>query len=359
MFQTELENTNIEFMTPTKIPVELKLEIPNNSSDLVIGTRNEIRDILHGRDTNRLLLIVGPCSIHDIEAALEYAKRLAQLKTKLEDDTVVVMRTYFEKPRTTVGWKGLMYQPNLDGKGDISNEGLTLSRQVLADVNFRGLPCSVEFLDTFTPQYIADFISWGAVGARTVESQLHRQLASGLSMTVGFKNSTEGNITVAVDAMQSTAGPHTFPSTDEYARPVIVGTKGNPDTHVILRGGNKGPNYDGGSVAETLRLIDERNLLGPTSRPVMIDASHGNSEKDYRRQPSVIRHVLEQIQNGQKRIMGFMIESNINEGQQKLVPGEALKYGVSITDGCIGWEETEKLLTECARSVRPRIHAVA
>ncbi len=352
-FTPNIENTNISSIEPLKPPIELKREIVNRSASLIANTRQEIRDVLHGKDTKRLVMIVGPCSIHDPGSAIEYGERLFGLKDRLADELVIVMRTYFEKPRTTVGWTGLVYDPHLDGSSD-AGTGLAVSRKLLADINGAGLPCAVEFLDPNTPQYFADLVSWGAIGARTTESQVHRQLVSGLSMPVGFKNSTEGDMKVAVDAMVTATSPHTFFGIDVNGQAAVVKTNGNPDTHIVLRGGNKGTNYDEASMAEAVSLIQERNLLAESSRPVMIDCSHGNSAKDHRKQSLVVKSVLP----GGNHTMGFMIESNIFEGRQNWVAGRQLQPGISITDACIGWEETERLLFECARMVQPRRYAV-
>ncbi len=348
-----IENAHIISVKPIEPPTKLKADIPNDSNDLIAKTRQEIRDILHGRDTNRLLVVVGPCSIHDPEAAIEYAQRLNSLRSRLENEMVIVMRTYFEKPRTTVGWTGMVQNPDLDGSSNAST-GLLISRQLLSDVNRSGLPCATEFLDPITPQYLADLVSWAAIGARTVESQIHRQLASGLSMPVGFKNSTEGNIIVAVDAMVAAANTHTFLGMDANGQAAIVETTGNPDAHIVLRGGRQGTNYDQASMDYTVSLIKDRNLLTETCRPVMIDCSHGNSAKDYRRQSHVIENVLAQVQPGRHHILGFMLESNLREGRQDWVKGKQLEYGVSITDACIGWEETEHLLLDCALMIQPK-----
>ncbi len=354
-----IENTHVVSIEAITPPGQLKQEIPNRSTGLIATTRDEIRDILHGRDTKRLLMVVGPCSIHDPQAAIGYAEKLRGVRNQITDEVLVVMRTYFEKPRTTVGWKGLAYNPLLGETSDTGSTGLVVSRQLLADVNNLGLPCAVEFLEPFTPQYFADLVSWGAIGARTVESQVHRQLASGLSMPIGFKNSTEGDNKVAIDAMITAASAHTFYGIDAYGQAAVVKTTGNSDTHLVLRGGNRGINYDESSINEAISLIANRDLLTRDSRPIMIDCSHGNSEKDYRRQPIVLRRVLEQVQMGQYRIMGLMIESNLYPGRQDLIPGQPLRYGISITDACIGWRETEDLLLECARMNRPRTYAVA
>lgn len=352
------EDTHLVSITPIETPIELKRRIVNDSPDLVLRTRQEIRDILHGQDNRRLLVDVGPCSVHNPKIAIEYAEKLSPLRRQLEDDLVIVMRTYLEKPRTTVGWTGLVYDPHLDGSSD-AGKGLAVSRQILADVNKLGVPCAVEFLDPFTPQYFGDLVSWAAIGARTTESQIHRQLASGLSMPVGFKNSTEGNSNVAIDAMVAAASSHTFFGIDTYGRVAAVKTTGNPDTHLVLRGSSKGPNYDETSVNEAIILIQKRGLLTESNRPVMIDCSHGNSAKDHRRQLSVAENVLKQFQSGQQRIMGMMIESNLQEGHQKWVAGKQLNYGVSITDACIGWEETKRLLLDSAQTRQPKKYVLA
>lgn len=311
--ERSIEDTNIGSFEKIESPIQLKRKIVNHNTDLIASTRQEIRNILHGQDTKRLLMIVGPCSIHDPQAAIEYGQKLANLRDKLEDELVIVMRTYFEKPRTTVGWTGLVYDPHLDGSSDAST-GLAVSRQLLADVNDSGLPCAVEFLDPNTPQYFADLVSWAAIGARTTESQVHRQLARGLSMPVGFKNSTEGDIKIAIDAMVAATGRHTFFGIDTNGRVAVVKTKGNPDTHIVLRGSSKGTNYDEASINDVVNLIRERGLLTESSRPIMIDCSHGNSAKDYRQQSKVVENVLDQVQLGRHRILGVMIESNLYEG---------------------------------------------
>lgn len=355
--ENRLVNTRIASITPLEAPIHLKERIINHNAELVIKTRQEISDILNGQDTRRLLMVVGPCSIYEEEATMEYAQRLLPLKTILEDELVIAMRTYPLKPRTTVGWKGIAYEPRLDGSAK-PGAGLSISRQVLADINNLGVPCTVEFLDSFTPQDLDDLVSWAAIGARTTESQPHRELASGLSMPVGFKNSTDGNIQLAVEAMVTAASSHLCYGTDEYGQRAALITTGNSDTHLILRGSRKGANYDETSIAEALRLTQEQNLLTESNRLIMIDCSHGNSAKDPKRQLNVAEKVLEQIQSGQHRIMGMMIESNLYEGQQKWVADKPLDYGVSITDGCIGWEETEQLLFTTAKKLKPKIYAV-
>lgn len=331
-------------------PVELLAEFPSDEaiSKTVHDTRQSIHHILHGRD-DRLVMVVGPCSIHDPEAALDYASRLAKLAREYEDDLLIVMRVYFEKPRTTVGWKGLINDPYLDGTFRI-NDGLRMARKLLIDINALGLPAGTEFLDMITPQYVADLISWGAIGARTTESQVHRELASGLSCPVGFKNGTDGNIRIALDALRAARHAHHFLSVTKTGHSAIVSTKGNHDCHVILRGGNSSPNYDAHSVEQTAALLLHEGLLDK----VMVDCSHANSGKDYRRQPEVAACVAEQIVGGSPHIMGVMVESNIHPGRQEHVPGKPLAYGVSITDECIGWEQTAELLESMAMSHRRR-----
>ncbi len=295
-------------------------------------------------------MVIGPCSIHDIEAATDYAERLNGLRERVEDRFELVMRTYLEKPRTVVGWKGLVYEPYLDGQERIG-DGLIIARQFLLSNAELGLPCATEFLDTFIPQYIGDLISWGAIGARTVESQIHRQMASGLSMPVGFKNNMSGDVKVAIDAMLAARHSHWFFGLDQYGRPSVVKTRGNTYTHIVLRGGNEGPNYDRESVARAQAMLREAGL----PERLMIDCSHGNSGKDYRAQPVVFEDVIRQIYDGNLGIIGVMVESHINEGRQD-VPEDIreLKYGVSITDSCIGWETTERLIMDAYRMLSKR-----
>src|SRR6185503_18636040 len=310
-------------------------------------TREAIHRVLHGAD-DRLLVIMGPCSIHDVKAAKEFAGRLKIEKDRHAADLVVVMRVYFEKPRTTVGWKGLINDPKLDGSFSI-NEGLRIGRQLLLDLNEAGIPAGCEFLDMITPQYFADVVSWGAIGARTTESQIHRELASGLSCPVGFKNGTDGNIRIAVDAIRAAQAPHHFLSVTKAGHSAIVTTAGNEDCHIILRGGSK-PNYDAASVDAAAKGLAE---TGIPSR-LMIDFSHGNSSKKPEKQVEVGDDVARQIAGGDARIFGVMVESHLKAGRQDLVPGKELVYGVSITDGCIGWEESSKLLGVLAGAVRER-----
>ena len=317
----------------------------------VTAARQAIHRVLHGAD-DRLVVVIGPCSIHDTEAALDYARRLAVEAERLSDDLLVVIRVYFEKPRTTVGWKGLINDPHLDNSFDI-NEGLRRARKLLLDVNTIGLPCATEFLDMITPQYVGDLISWGAIGARTTESQVHRELASGLSCPVGFKNGTDGNVRIAMDAIRSAQSPHHFLSVTKSGHAAIVQTLGNEDCHVILRGG-KEPNYDAASVDAA---CTEMAKAGIPAR-VMIDFSHGNSRKEYQRQMEVSADVADQLAAGEERIMGVMVESHINAGRQDLIAGKPLAYGMSITDACIHWDDSVKLLDQLAAGVRQRRLAV-
>ncbi|MDR6841308.1 3-deoxy-7-phosphoheptulonate synthase [Pseudoxanthomonas sacheonensis] len=309
--------------------------------------RRALRDILHRRN-DRLIVVIGPCSIHDVQAALDYAQRLQHQRQRFADTLEIVMRVYFEKPRTTVGWKGLINDPRLDGSYRI-DEGLQTARRLLLDINALGLPAGCEFLDMITPQYIADLVAWGAIGARTTESQVHRELASGLSCPVGFKNGTEGNIRIAVDAAQAAAHSHRFLSVTKQGRSAIVTTLGNEDCHVILRGGRT-PNYDAASVdAAGAAMVS----VGLTPR-VMIDASHANSGRHPERQPAVINDVSEQIEGGESRVIGVMVESHLVAGRQDLIDGCALVYGQSVTDGCLGWDDSVRVLERLSRAVEVR-----
>ncbi|WP_274585741.1 3-deoxy-7-phosphoheptulonate synthase AroG [Neisseria leonii] len=310
-----------------------ELPITDQAAELVVKTRREIADLVSGKD-NRLLVIIGPCSIHDPQAAVEYAQRLLPLREKYRDRLLIVMRVYFEKPRTTVGWKGLINDPHIDGSYDI-NFGLRQARRLLLALNNLGMPASTEFLDMITPQYYADLISWGAIGARTTESQVHRELASGLSCPVGFKNGTDGNLKIAIDAIGAASHPHHFLSVTKAGHSAIVHTAGNPDCHVILRGG-KEPNYDSASVKAAAEQLSK---AGVTPK-LMVDFSHANSRKDYKRQMEVAADIAGQIRNGEQNIMGVMIESHLVEGRQD----RPETYGQSITDACIGWDDTEAVL---------------
>ncbi|MDR3394496.1 MAG: 3-deoxy-7-phosphoheptulonate synthase [Parasulfuritortus sp.] len=341
---TRIEQSD-ELLAPMQIMRELK------ASEAAIKTtfvaRGQIHDVLRGAD-DRLVVVVGPCSIHDPAAALDYARRLRPLAEELHQDLVIVMRVYFEKPRTTVGWKGLINDPHLNESFDI-NEGLRLARKLLLEINELGLPCGTEFLDLISPQYIADLVSWGAIGARTTESQSHRQLASGLSCPVGFKNGTDGNLRIAVDAIKAAASRHHFVSITKSGHVSVFKTAGNEDCHVILRGG-KQTNYDAASVKAACQ-----ELAGAGLRPqVMVDFSHANSSKQYQRQIDVGHDVAGQLAGGETRIMGVMIESHINPGRQDLCPDKTPAYGVSITDACLGWGDTEPLLRELAQAVQTR-----
>ena len=321
-----------------------ELPISEAAADLVENTRHQIADLVHGRD-KRLLVIIGPCSIHDPKAALEYAQRLLPLRKKYEKELLIVMRVYFEKPRTTVGWKGLINDPHLNGTFDI-NFGLRQARRLLLDLNNLGVPASTEFLDMITPQYYADLISWGAIGARTTESQVHRELASGLSCPVGFKNGTDGNLKIAIDAIGAASHPHHFLSVTKAGHSAIVHTAGNPDCHAILRGG-KEPNYG----TEHVKAATEQLVKAGVTPRLMVDFSHANSRKDYTRQMEVARDVAAQLQNGEQNIMGIMVESHLVEGRQD----KPETYGQSITDACIGWDATEELLALMAEANRGRV----
>tara|TARA_B100001250_G_C19799396_1_gene790272 strand:- start:660 stop:1733 length:1074 start_codon:yes stop_codon:yes gene_type:complete len=316
---------------------------------LVNDTRVSAGSILNGSD-DRLLVVVGPCSIHDVNAAVEYASKLKEQIDKHHDDLLIIMRVYFEKPRTTVGWKGLINDPNLDGSFDI-NKGLEIARKLLIDINELGVPAGTEFLDTISPQYIADLVSWGAIGARTTESQIHRELASGLSMPIGFKNGTGGSVQIAVDGIQAASMPHNFLSVTKQGVSAIVCTVGNEDCHIILRGSSAGPNYDSETILKTSDLLEKSNL----PRPLMIDCSHGNSLKDHKNQPKVAADVSTQLAAGTSDIAAVMVESNLEEGNQKLTDDlSSLKYGQSVTDACVDWSDTETVLEELAKGVRAR-----
>ena len=334
-----------ELVPPSHVVREFP--VSEKAAKTVYDTRRDIHRILHGAD-DRLLVIMGPCSIHDVKAAKEYAARLKEAKDQLASELLVMMRVYFEKPRTTVGWKGLINDPRLDGSFRI-NEGLRIARELLLDLNDMGMPVACEFLDMITPQYIADLVSWGAIGARTTESQIHRELASGLSCPVGFKNGTDGNIRIALDAIRAAQAPHHFLSVTKGGHSAIVSTTGNEDCHIILRGG-KQPNYEAAYVEAAVRDLAEAGVPGR----IMIDFSHGNSSKKPEKQVEVGRDVAKQIAGGQDRIFGVMAESHLKAGRQDLVPGKELVYGQSFTDGCLGWEESRELLDILANAVAKR-----
>jgi 3-deoxy-7-phosphoheptulonate synthase len=342
-----VRDPRIDRIVPLLSPDALLGELPlsERQADVVLAGRRDVQAILDGSD-QRLLAVVGPCSVHDPDATLEYAGRLADVARELSGALLVAMRVYFEKPRTTIGWKGLINDPHLDGSGDV-NEGLRVARRVLLGVLDAGLPVGCEFLDPITPQYIADAVSWGAIGARTVESQIHRQLGSGLSMPVGFKNRTDGNIQVAVDAVRAAAARHAFAGIDPGGSPAILYTSGNRDCHIILRGGKAEPNYDADHVARALELLEASDLPAR----VMIDVSHDNSGKDPSRQPHVAGEVGALIAAGSHAIVGVMVESFLVAGRQDPRPPAELRYGQSITDGCIGWETTVEVLEGLAESV--------
>ena len=346
---TRIDDVRIGAVRPLITPALLQERVPvrDDTLSLVEASRAAVADVLHGRDS-RLLVVVGPCSIHDHDQAIEYGQRLKAQAGRLQDDLLIVMRAYFEKPRTTVGWKGYINDPHLDGSFTI-NEGLERARRLLLELTSMGLPTGTEFLDLLSPQYIAELIAWGAIGARTTESQSHRQLASGLSCAVGFKNGTDGSIKVAADAILAARAPHAFMGMTKMGMAAIFETRGNDDCHIILRGG-KQPNYDAAHVAascDTLRAAGLREQ-------VMIDVSHGNSSKDHRRQVSVAQDVAGQIAAGDTRIIGMMIESHLEEGRQDLKPGVPLKHGVSITDACIAFAQTVPVLEELAGAVQAR-----
>jgi 3-deoxy-7-phosphoheptulonate synthase len=345
----QTENLNVKRFTPITSPEDIKQVFPlsEKTADFVFSSRQQIKDILFHRD-NRLMVVVGPCSIHDPKAALEYADHLAQLKAEVQDRLYLVMRVYFEKPRTTFGWKGLINDPDLNGTHPIS-KGLGLARQLLCNINSRGIPVANEVLDPFAPHFIADLISWGAIGARTTESQTHREMASGLSFPVGFKNSTDGNIKIALDAISATARPHSFIGINRKGIISIVETTGNPETHIVLRGGHDKPNYFPEDIKKAELLLKQAGLR----QTIMVDCSHGNSCKDYERQQQVLCQVVEQRVQGNRSIRAIMMESNLNAGNQPHHSDVSqLKYGVSITDACLDWESTRQMLLETAKRLR-------
>ena len=341
------DNTRIIDRKKVPAPYELinKLPIDNEISRLVYGTRQEISQILHQKD-DRLLVVVGPCSIHDPGSALEYARKLIEQNIKYKEELLIVMRVYFEKPRTTVGWKGLINDPDLNETYNIG-KGVEMARKLLIDLAKLNLPAGTEFLDPISPQYITDIISWGAIGARTAESQIHRELASGLSCPVGIKNGTDGNLKAAIDGIQAANHSHVFLGATKEADIAMLKTAGNNDSHIILRGG-KEPNFDADSVASTLSALKEAEI----NESIMIDASHGNSQKQFKKQVSVIDSISQQIESGNKNISGVMIESHLVEGNQKI--SDSLTYGQSITDACIGWDDTVTCLEKLSNAVKKR-----
>ena len=346
---TKTDDLRIRSMQTLTPPGELLRDCvrSDRATATVVQSRARLQRILHGHD-DRLAVVIGPCSIHDIDAAREYAQRLAAQRERFADTLEIVMRVYFEKPRTTVGWKGLINDPDLDGSFQI-NKGLRLARQLLLDVNALGLPAGCEFLDIITPQYLADLVSWGAIGARTTESQVHREMTSGLSCPVGFKNGTDGNVKIAIDAVQAASHPHHFLAVTKEGRTAIASTTGNADCHVILRGG-KTPNFDVDSVAAAARQLAAAGL----APRLMIDASHGNSSKKPENQPQVVDAIAAQVAGGSRQVAGVMVESHLVAGRQDIVPGQPLAYGQSVTDGCIGWETSVGVLETLSRAVVAR-----
>ncbi len=340
------ENLNIVDVFPLTTPKKLKEKLPvsENAADTVIQARNAIKRVLAGEE-RRLLMIVGPCSIHDPEAAHDYALRLKKLAVEVSENILIVMRVYFEKPRTTVGWKGLINDPDLDGSHKI-NKGIELARKILLETNNLGLPCATETLDPITPQYLADLISWSAIGARTTESQTHREMASGLSMPVGFKNGTDGGLNVALNAMNSALQQHHFLGINPEGISSVIQTSGNPHVHLVLRGGNNGPNYDAVSV----HIAADALASGGLPKAIMIDCNHANSGKDPSRQELVLRNTIMQIKDGDQSIIGTMIESNINGGNQLIKP--KMKYGVSVTDACLDWENTHRIILDAHTALK-------
>ncbi len=343
----DLRIKHIRDLVPPAVFIE-EVGLSEAQEDFVNKSRLAAEAIMKGR-AHRLLVVVGPCSIHDTKSALEYAGKLQAARAKHTADLELVMRVYFEKPRTTVGWKGFINDPHLDESYDI-NKGIREARQLLVQIIGMGVPAGTEFLDTITPQYIADLVSWGAIGARTTESQVHRQLASGLSMPVGFKNGTDGNIQIALDAIAAAQGSHVFLSVTKHGTAAIVQTRGNDACHVILRGGKASPNYDAASVDNAVGQLNARGL----PPHLMVDCSHGNSVKDYARQSLVAHDIAEQIKSGRHGVTGVMIESHLREGRQEAKPDQPLTYGQSITDACVSWDTTEKILDELAAAVRAR-----
>jgi 3-deoxy-7-phosphoheptulonate synthase len=347
--QGRIEDRNLIELHPLISPGELEAKFPisERAATTVVAARDSICDLIHGREAKRLLVIVGPCSIHDPDAALEYAGRLRRVAGSVDETIAIAMRAYFEKPRTTTGWKGFINDPHLDGSCDIA-AGIEFARELLLALNEMGTPCASELLDPIAARYVTDLLSWTCIGARTSESQPHRQLASGLSVPVGFKNATHGGIEAAVNAMAAAGQPHSFLGISSEGSPAVVRTRGNPDRHVVLRGGGGRPNFGPAHVAEAAALAASQGI----ARPVMVDCSHGNSGKDHTRQASVCREVLKQVRRGDRRIMGLMLESNLRGGRQSWEGGAAPRRGVSITDACMGWSQTEDLLHEIAEAVK-------
>ncbi len=346
----QTDDLRIQSITEVRAPQALHEQFPmsEQATETVYNTRQQIHNILSGED-DRILVVIGPCSIHDPDAAKEYAQRLKQQIAQHQKDLLIVMRVYFEKPRTTVGWKGLINDPNLNESFEI-NKGLEIARELLVNINDMGVPCATEFLDLISPQYIADLISWGAIGARTTESQGHRELASGLSCPVGFKNGTDGGFKIAVDAIRAANNPHIFMSLTKMGHSAIFSTSGNPDCHVILRGGNDGPNYDEASVQNAVSQLENAQVQSK----LMIDCSHANSNKQHQKQIEVAESVKAQLEKGSDHIMGVMVESHLVGGRQDPQPDQPLVYGQSITDACINWEDSIGVLQTLAEGVQAR-----
>lgn len=344
----KINDLNIKNITPILPPEKLKESFPltENIARIVSESRDTIRDILKKKD-KRLIAVIGPCSIHEEKSAVEYAEKLASLSKKVKDKIFIIMRAYFEKPRTTIGWKGIITDPYLNGTYNIE-DGLKISRKILTIINSLGIPAATEMLDPIVPQYIADMISWAAIGARTTESQTHREMTSGLSMPIGFKNGTSGNIKLAVDAILSARHPHSFIGIDQKGVTCVVSTKGNNDTHIILRGGKAGPNYHEENIEEAEELMKASGI----DPAIMIDCSHENSGKKAHKQFRVLKSVINQRSNGSTSIIGFMIESNLYCGSQKITSLDKMKYGVSVTDECIGWEDTEEMIIYAYKNVK-------
>jgi 3-deoxy-7-phosphoheptulonate synthase len=346
MFKTN--NLNVKEIIPIVAPIYLRQIFPLSESDakFVTESRNAVIDILNKRD-RRLMAVVGPCSIHDPKAAIEYAEKLYKLSAQVNDKIMIIMRVYFEKPRTTVGWKGLINDPDMDKTHQIS-KGLGIARRLLSEITKMRLPVACEMLDPITPQYLSDMISWGAIGARTTESQTHREMASGLSFPIGFKNGTDGNVKVAMDAMKTALKPHSFLGINAEGKSAIVKTTGNPNVHIVLRGGEKKPNYFPEDIENSVRMLQDNKLLDS----IMVDCSHGNSSKDHKKQEIVLQNLIEQIKKGCEYIKAVMIESNLHEGNQTVPEDKSqLKYGVSVTDKCISWEDTDRIIKEAAEKL--------
>lgn len=345
----QTDDLRIQEIKEVSAPAQVHAEFPltDKASATVLEARKQIQESLHGKD-DRLVVVVGPCSIHDTKAAREYAERLLKQRNKWQNDLIIIMRVYFEKPRTTVGWKGLINDPNLDNSFEI-NKGLRVARELLLDLNSMGVPAGTEYLDLISPQYVSDLVSWGAIGARTTESQVHRELASGISCPVGFKNATDGGLQVAIDAIGSATRPHHFLSVTKAGKSAIFSTSGNEDCHIILRGG-KATNYDAESVNNACESLTKAKL----EDRIMVDCSHANSMKQHKKQLDVGSDLCKQLANGERRIFGIMIESHLVEGRQNVVDGKAETYGQSVTDACINWEDTESLLEQFAEAVQAR-----